>query len=215
MQIPIIRKSLKITPDSGRVLARFFNNGEQRTVQLVERVINMDKLMMERELENTFHKFSSRHRNVPKILMHHFEKHESLIRRMDFDFSTMSKQQKLLIGSYATMEYSIESAAIFNPSMVQNFDQSFLLPSEKRVILSLRATGEGHLSSIVFRTGILDDKGNLSLSKALNYIDMPKLGRKKFYDKTRFQQKMEEMRIPKEYTSQIMERLPERFEYHD
>lgn len=73
---------------------------------------------------------------------------------MQIDYEAMSLDRKMLIGSYCTMEYAIESAAIFNPSIVEDFDQTGLEAGEKRVIISFRATGEGHISSIVFRRAI-------------------------------------------------------------
>ncbi len=89
------------------------------------------------------------------------------------DADQFSKEEKLLIGSYGTMEYSIESAAMFNPSIVEDFDQSFLAKGEKRVILSFRATVNGHLSSIVFHRGILDATNDFHPNKVRNYIDLP------------------------------------------
>jgi predicted GH43/DUF377 family glycosyl hydrolase len=112
------------------------------------------------------------------------------------------------------MEYSLESAALFNPSIVEDFDQSFLEEGEKRVILSFRATGEGHLSSIVFRKGILDVNNDLKMMVVDDLIDLPKITQKKQYDKRRFIKKMEEMHIPKEYFDPIMHSLPEKFEYY-
>ena len=67
----------------------------------------------------------------------------------------LSEQRRLLIGSYFLAEYSLESAALFNPSIVPHPDQTGLPPGALRFILSLRATGEGHISSITFRTGII------------------------------------------------------------
>ena len=67
----------------------------------------------------------------------------------------LSEQRRLLIGSYFLAEYSLESAALFNPSIVPHPDQTDLPPGALRFILSLRATGEGHISSITFRTGII------------------------------------------------------------
>ncbi len=120
-----------------------------------------------------------------------------------------------MIGAYSTMEYSIESAAIFNPSIIEDFDQSFLAKGEKRVILSVRAMGEGHLSSIVFRRGILDANNDLKMMKVRNHIDLPKMVQKKSYDKGRFVQKLREMNISEQYSSVIMEDLPDHFEYHE
>ena len=83
----------------------------------------------------------------------------------------MSEYKKLLIGAYFTSEYSIEAAAFFNPSIVEDPDQTGLAEDEKRVIISFRATGEGHISSIVFRGGILDKDNNLQLVPSGKLVD--------------------------------------------
>lgn len=212
--VSVQRKDIKFLPDSSRVLARFFNNGEERTEKLVSRILSLDDSTVNRELQHTLRDFAGRHRNISRIFMDHFENHRPLLKHLGIDTSKFTESRKLLIGSYSTMEYSIESAAMFNPAMVEDFDQSFLAKGEKRVVISFRATGEGHLSSIVFRRGILDGNNNIKLPKVRNLIDMPKIGKKKFYDKGRFQQKMREMGISDEHSSIIMEHLPERFEYH-
>src|SRR5690606_33772333 len=103
----------------------------------------------------------------------------------------------------------------FNPSMIEDFDQSFLKAGEKRVIISFRATGEGHLSSIVFRKGILDKDNQLRVMKVRNHIDLPEIGAKMSYDKERFIMKMREIKIADAYIHEIMDDLPERFEYYD
>ncbi|NNE76578.1 MAG: glycosidase, partial [Pricia sp.] len=214
MHISVNRKDVHFIPDSSRVVARFFDNGEQRTRNLVDRIMQLDDGEVNRELDHTLRDFVGRHRNISQIFMRHFQNHRDLLDRMELDVSRLSKERKMLIGSYATMEYSIESAAIFNPSIVEDFDQSFLAKGEKRVILSFRATGEGHLSSIVFRRGILDANNDLKMMKVRNHIDMAKIAQKKSYDKGRFVQKLREMNISKQYSSTIMEHLPEHFEYH-
>ncbi|QLG46531.1 glycoside hydrolase family 130 protein [Costertonia aggregata] len=213
MNNSVTRKNVKFLPDSSRVLARFFNNGEIRTKNLVERVLALDPETLNRELHHTLQDFAGRHRNISRIFMEHFQNHVPFLKHIGMDPSKFAEEQKMLFGSYATMEYSIESAAMFNPSIIEDFDQSFLAKGEKRVIISFRATGEGHLSSIVFRRGILDENNDLKLPKVRNHIDMPKIGKKKSYDKKRFQQKLREMQISEEYSAIIMEHLPERFEY--
>src|SRR5690606_36131137 len=130
------------------------------------------------------------------------------------DYESLTENQKMLIGAYSTMEYSIESAALFNPSMIEDLDQSFLKEGEKRVIISFRATGEGHLSSIVFRRGILDRENNLHILKVKNHIDLPEVGYKVSYDKQRFVEKMQEIKIPDDFISEIMDPLPSHFEYY-
>ncbi|MDH7605624.1 MAG: glycoside hydrolase family 130 protein, partial [Melioribacter sp.] len=83
--------------------------------------------------------------------------------------------KKLLIGSYFSNEYSLESTALFNPSMVWHPDQSNLPNDKKRFIISLRATGEGHVSSIVFRSGVIDLQNNIELDEASIYAEMPSI----------------------------------------
>ncbi|PKA99797.1 putative GH43/DUF377 family glycosyl hydrolase [Flavobacteriaceae bacterium MAR_2009_75] len=214
MFVNVQRKNLKFVPDSSRVIARFFNNGNKRTADLIKRIISLDNHTIKRELNHTLREFAGRHRNISQIFLTHFQNHTDLVKEMGLKISDFTEAKKLLIGSYSTMEYSIESAAMFNPSIIEDFDQSFLAKGEKRVIISFRATGEGHLSSIVFRRGILDENDDLHMAKVRNHIDAAKIVKKKSYDKNRFMQKMKEMNITKKYTSTIMDHLPDHFEYH-
>ncbi|GGW42417.1 glycoside hydrolase family 130 protein [Arenibacter certesii] len=215
MYVSVNRKDVKFLPDSSRVVARFFNNGEKRTSELIQRVLSLDELSVTRELDHTLREFAGRHRNISQIFLRHFENHRALLDQMEIEVSKFSKEEKLLIGSYATMEYSIESAAMFNPSIIEDFDQSFLAKGEKRVIISFRATGEGHLSSIVFRRGILDSNNDFHPNKVRNHIDMAKIIQKKSYDKGRFVQKLHEMKISQKHSSDIMNALTDPFDYHD
>lgn len=215
MSITVQRKSLQFIPDSSRVVARFFDNGDQRTIHLVRRIMALDDHMVKVELNNVLREFVYRHRNISKIMMRHYKNHEELIKNMDIDLSKLTEERKLLIGSYSTMEYAIESAAIFNPSIIEDYDQSFLAKGEKRVVLSFRATGEGHLSSIVFRRGILDAQNELKMEPPRNHIDLPSIGQKSSYNKDRFIQKMAEMKIPEEHSALIMDHLPDHFDYYD
>lgn len=214
MQVSVQRKEVKFMPDSSRVVARFFDNGEERTKGLIKRIMSLDEASINRELDHALREFVGRHRNISQIFVRHCEYHRQLIETMNIEYLSLTKEQKLLIGSYATMEYSIESAAMFNPSIVEDFDQSFLAKGEKRVIISFRATGEGHLSSIVFRRGVLYANNDLHLMKVRNHIDKAEIVQKMSYDKGRFVQKLKEMRIPRDYSSSIMQDLPDKFEYH-
>ena len=95
-------------------------------------------------------------RNITRIFMKHFGHVHHLVKAVDYDPEILSCERKLLIGSYFTHEYCIESAAFFNPSMVEDPDQANLQEGQTRIIVSFRATGEGHISSLVFRGGIID-----------------------------------------------------------
>ena len=86
---------------------------------------------------------------------------------------TLSEERKLLLGGYFTHEYSLEAAALFNPSMVPHPDQSDVPPGALRFILSLRATAEGHISSITFRSGMLDAESNITMDPPSRYCIEP------------------------------------------
>jgi predicted GH43/DUF377 family glycosyl hydrolase len=214
MPVAVVRKNIVFKPDAARVVARFFDNGDSRTTLLANRLQAMSEEEINVELQQTLDIFESRHRNITAIFIKHAEKYKDLINRNGQQFDKMSMNQRLLLGSYCTMEYSLESAALFNPSIVEDFDQTLLQAGEKRVILSFRATGEGHLSSIVFRKGVLDAANNLKMIGPHNHVDLPRITRKKTYNKKRFVNKMYEMKIPAVYSEKIMQDLPDFFEYH-
>jgi hypothetical protein len=107
--------------------------------------------------------------------------------------AVLSDVQKALIGAYFTMEYSIESAALFNPSIVPHPDQSHLKKGSLRFIMSLRATGEGHISSIVFRSGVLDRDNTFLFDPISDFVETPDLQLDPVYKRNPFQRKLNEM----------------------
>jgi len=213
MRVSVIRKNIKFTPDSRRVVARYFMNGDERTQQMVIRIMSLDEKQVYETLEQTLREFARRHRNISAIFFRHCELIKPLIEAMQIDYEGMSLNRKMLIGSYCTMEYAIESAAIFNPSIIEDFDQSGLEIGEKRIIISFRATGEGHISSIVFRRGILDKDNNLQIMKIGNQIDKAEIEHKTLLNKERFLTKLSEMHTSNKYIDQIMQDLPDAFEF--
>ena len=176
--------------------------------------MTLDENHVSLNLERTLREFASRHRNISRVFSRHCSNLQDLIEKMEIDFSALSDDRRMLIGSYFTMEYAIESAAFFNPSIVEDFDQTFLEKGEKRIIISFRATGEGHISSIVFRRGTLDKNNDLQVMKVGDHIDKAEITHKKLYNKKRFVKKLQEMQIPEKYSTSIMQGLPEKFEYY-
>jgi len=214
MRVSVERKDIKFMPDSSRVVARFFMNGDLRTQNLISRVLAMSDLQVNQTLEQTLREFSRRHRNISQNFLKHCSNIRHIIEGMEIKYDKLSEERKLLIGSYCTMEFSLESAAFFNPSIIEDFDQTYLEAGEKRVIISFRATGEGHISSVVFRRGILDKNNDLHLMKIGNHIDKAEISHKKLYDKKRFIEKLKQMDISDKYSTAIMNKLPEKFEYY-
>jgi predicted GH43/DUF377 family glycosyl hydrolase len=215
MQVAVNRKDIKFIPDSSRVIARFLFTGDERALNTIRSVLNMPEHSASQALNPILRDFSLRHRNISKIFEKHFNKISHLLKQLDVDPDSLDISTKSLIGSYFTMEYSIESAAFFNPSVVEHPDQSETGPEEKRVIISFRATGEGHISSIVFRTGVLDKNNNLSVEPVGNMLEEAQHIRKHIYDKASFKNKLDEMKdihslIP---SGIILDKLNDKFTY--
>ncbi|MDD4107779.1 MAG: glycoside hydrolase family 130 protein [Prolixibacteraceae bacterium] len=215
MQVSVNRKNIRFNPDSSRVIARFLYTGEERAVNTIRSVLEMPENYASQALNPVLRDYSLRHRNISKIFEKHFNKIEHLLKQLNVEPDSLDISKKILIGSYFTMEYSIESAAFFNPSVVEHPDQSETGFGEKRVILSFRATGEGHISSIVFRTGVLDKNNNLSIEPVGKMLEEAWHIRRQIYDKASFKNKLDEMKdvnalIPSGF---ILDRLNDKFTY--
>lgn len=212
--IPVCRKPLKIYPNAQRVVARYFvPGGEERIKPVVEKILNLSAADVEKNLQNILSQYSDRHRSITQILLKNFVR---VLEdgKLDIVSEKLSQKQKLLIGAYFTMEYSIESAAFFNPSIIEDPDQGGVASGEKKVIISFRAVGEGHISSLVFRDGILDKKSNLKFINSRNVIvDMPEKIERHIYDKNMFIQKMKEMNIPEKICELAEKKLKDKFIY--
>jgi len=214
MHVTVNRKAIKFHPDSSRVIARFLYTGEERALNTIRSVLNMTGKTVSQALNPILRDFSWRHRNISRIFEKHFNKISHLLKLLDVDPDSLNIPQKILIGSYFTMEYSIEAAAFFNPSIIEHPDQSETGKDELRVILSFRATGEGHISSIVFRTGILDKNNNLSIEPVGRMLEEAHHIRKHIYDKASFKKKLDEMAIHALIPSGIiLDRLNDKFSY--
>jgi beta-1,2-mannobiose phosphorylase / 1,2-beta-oligomannan phosphorylase len=215
MQVTVIRKNITFNPDPSRVIARFMFTDEKRAVNTIQFVVEMTEDEASSTLRQTLRDYSMRHRNISKIFENHFNRVAHLFTHLNIEADTIDYSKKILIGSFFTMEYSIESAAFFNPSMVEHPDQSEIGLGSKRVIISFRATGEGHISSIVFRTGILDRANMLSLEPIGNLLEEAEHIRRYTYNKKLFALKLDEMQevhtlIPPEL---ILDKLKDEFTY--
>ena len=162
-------------------------------------------------LEQIMLDFSRRHKDIKSV----FERHLNAVKDYVPPNVVLSETKKALIGAYFTREYSIESAALFNPSIVLHPDQSHLDKSRLRFIMSLRATGEGHVSSIVFRSGILDEHNMFLFDPISDYVETPDIQLNPVYDRHLFQLKLHEMEVCNEVTVHLLDQLPEEFTYNE
>lgn len=193
MQVAVTRKKNIFSPDPSRVIARFLQLNDERSADIIRQVLAMPDKEVNTAMSQLLRGYSRRHRNISRIFENHFNKLASIFDKIEVNEEDLSMVQKALIGSYFTMEYSIESAAFFNPSAMEHPDQSELRINEKRVIISFRATGEGHISSVVFRTGILDKNSNLSIEPVGKMLAEADKIIQTVYDKKSFQVKLNEM----------------------
>ncbi len=153
------RQVINFAPDDSRVITKSFIPNKKRIQKIIERINALPESEVEYLLAENLKNFAHRHENLKRKYKDQYDK---VIQIVKFD-KDLSLDRRLLIGSYFTMEYSIESAALFNPSIVPDFDQTATQKGDLKVILSFRAVGEGHISSIVFRTGIINKNGDFNL----------------------------------------------------
>jgi predicted GH43/DUF377 family glycosyl hydrolase len=213
MRISVTRKPIKIYPDSKRVIVRFFYNGDERAVNVIKLVMYMSDAEVMEELISVLREFSKRHRRITRVFEKNCERISNLFESLDISLADMDTYRKMLIGSYFTHEYSIESAAFFNPSIVEHPDQSDLPEGEKRVIISFRAVGEGHISSIVFRRAVLDSQNNLVLSSPGTLIEEADIIRNTVYKKDIFEDTGILNQLSEEIKSKLVDKLPDSFDY--
>ncbi len=215
MRLPIERKPVKVYPDPQRVIARFFFTEDKRAKEVIKHVMALSEECVFAIVSPILQEYSKRHRNITKVLNRHCEKVTILITGEGIDFESLEPYRKLLIGSYFTHEYSIESAAFFNPSIVEDPDQSELEEGEKRLIISFRAVGEGHISSIVFRRALVDKHNNITVIPAGNYIDEAEVIKNATYIKKLFFEKAIENKIDAHVLEEVKQKLEDKFEYQN
>jgi len=187
----ITNKTLKnFRPDPRRVITRPFRPAtESHVVHIVNRVLALDEARVKDLLQQTLKDFAHRHKDLPSVLMRNYQRISAFIPEP----AALSEERKLLLGSCFTMEYSIESAALFNPSIVIYPKQNGLEKGQTRVIFSFRATGEGHISSIVFRSALVDKDNSIFLESVSPFLGTPEIVVDATHDRELFQAKLEEM----------------------
>lgn len=162
----INKSQIILKADQSRViLLPLLLPGTDRVERIFRRVELLTDAQVEEMLSSVHKKFGYRHKKFDTVLKQHYY----IYAGQGTSDNRFDESRQLLAGALLTKEYSIQSAALFNPSMVAHPDQSGLGKGETRFVMSLRATGEGHVSSIIFRTGILSPDGTISLSPLTPY----------------------------------------------
>jgi predicted GH43/DUF377 family glycosyl hydrolase len=199
---------ITLRPNSARVLIRpFIPADPARIVNTLGRALALSEAEIEEQLVAITDAFGSRHLNLRTLWRRHFD----LVKAHVFSGRPLSEARQLYIGALFTGEYALESAALFNPSIVPHPDQSNLAEGELRFILSLRATGEGHISSIEFRTGIIRADHAITMEEPSRFVTAPQLNPNPTYLKTVFLHKLMEMDFENEWSSAVMTSLGAEF----
>ncbi len=206
------RKPIVMNAKIGRVITRpYLPSSEDRIRKVIKRVLSLDESEACTLLETVLHEFSHRHRYFRESLERNFERVAGFVPDVD----QMSKQRRLLIGTYFTAEYSVEAAALFNPSIVQVENQETDPEGACRFVMSFRAIGEGHISSIEFRSGIIDSNNDIFFDALSDYVETPEIHPNPSYDQCLFRLKLQEMGASNAVTHQLLNRLPDNFTFND
>ena len=197
-----------LRPNNARVLVRPFIPGDTaRVVNIIGRAMALSEVEIEEQLVAVTEDFGSRHLNLRTFWRRHFERVKAHV----FSGRPLSEARQLYIGALFSGEYALEAAALFNPSIVPHPDQSGVAEGELRFILSLRATGEGHISSIEFRTGTIHADDSVTMEEPSRFVTAPVLNPNPTYLKTVFLHKLMEMDFENDWSSTVMTSLSEEF----
>lgn len=178
------RQSLYLRPDPARVVVRPFKPATEprdlnptdkvRANHIVDRVLRLDAESALQQLDDVLDNFEGRHRNLIDIFEARAQDMEDALE----PHAELNKTQRRLIGAYFLNEYSFEASALFNPSIVRHPDQTGAPENGCRFILSLRAVGEGHISSLTFRSGTLAADGSVAVDPTARLAAVPKVRRR-------------------------------------
>jgi predicted GH43/DUF377 family glycosyl hydrolase len=227
--INVKRSDVTLRSDPTRVLLRPFHlMSDQRAITICAEVAALPECEVRVLLEQMLAEFGERHLKIREFFRRRFEEvrpylltdlrgGEFFRRRSDgvrpglVIGESFSEERELLLGAYFSHEYSIEAAALFNPSMVPHPDQSGVAPGSLRFILSLRATGEGHISSVTFRTGCLDASGDITIDVPSRYSLEPAPARNVTNSKQLFERKLHDLGLADGFSQQVLKTLGDSF----
>lgn len=201
------RSPVRLTADASLTITRLFWPGTDRARNVVERVSALDDEQVRRLLDAARTEFAHLPEGIANIFLAHYEQ---AAKRVEMP-TDATHDRKLYIGACFTMEYAFASAAMFNPSMTPAIDQNGLEPGSLRFAMSLRAVGEGHLSSIVFRRGVVDASGEIVMEPPGPYHEPLRRAEYERFSKAKFRVKLAELGVRDTIMELVLRRLGERF----
>ena len=210
--VHVCRHELTLLPESARVIIRPFIPADMhRVTTIIGRALALSEEEVLCELTAVRQEFDARHFDIESLLFSHFARVQQHI----FTHRALSRERQLLIGALFSGEYALESAAIFNPSIVPHPDQSNVPAGALRFVMSLRATGEGHISSIEFRAGIIAADGRITLDPVSRFVTVPEVVPNPSYQKNLFITKLVEMGLDDSSVTAVLGELADAFTRSD
>lgn len=204
--LEVRRLAVRLESDDRRVITRPFMMGVSRVRSLFDRLALLSESQVQYLLRDVDRHYNHRHDHLPATFREHYELGASMI-----DFKPdWTPPRRLLAGAYLTMEYSIDSAALFNPSIVPHHDQAGVPRGSVRFIMSLRATGEGHVSSIVFRTGTISRDNHVQIDPIPERLHRARMAPDRVYVKHMMRRKMQELGANGQMVDKALEIIPDR-----
>lgn len=198
-------------PDNRRVLVRpFISANPARVEHVIMRALSMNEAELETQLAILRADFKDRHIDLETCWHRHYD-----MVRSHIGDQSLSTNRKLYIGALFSGEYALESTALFNPSIVAHPDQTELAEGDLRFILSLRATGEGHISSVEFRSGVLHADASITTDSVSPLAIAPEVKENPSYRKPIFLHKLQEMGFENKWARRIMDSLGEDFTHEE
>lgn len=202
------RTGIVLKPNSRRVVLRNFEpTSDGRKLKIIARLSTLSESEVDRLLQEVLEEFHGRHQKPKEFFRQRFE----AVREYVLTDAPITENRQLLIGAYFSQEYALESAALFNPSIVWHPDQSGLPDGSQRFVLSLRATGEGHISSITFRSGVVDAQCKITVDKPTRFVTTPDVVADSRYEKSLFRRKLVELGLTNDFTEHVIAQLNAKF----
>jgi predicted GH43/DUF377 family glycosyl hydrolase len=213
----VTRSPQRLAADPSRVITRLFVPGQEgferqdsRAGAVLSRILALDDEEVRSSLDDVVTRFDGRHRDLVGTFRRHARE---LADRLDAD-RLLSEERMLLLGATFTSEYAIEGAALCNPSIVAHPDQARTPTGSLRFVMSVRGIGEGHRSSLGFRTGVIDDAGGVTIDASAPFASVgPVIAT--LLDAAVFRSELARLRDAGEAAEYVLDALGERFSRAD
>ena len=195
--------------DCSRIITRLFiPGGEDRVRRIIDRVLSISEEETASLLDQVMEEFAHRHRRFIETLQKHFQAVAHLVP----EEVVLSDNRKLLLGAYFTSEYSIQAAGVLNPSITLHPNQADLREGQTKYFMTFRCVGEGHISSLEFRSCIIDDHYQILTKPISCHVETPELlPNGAAFDKGLFEAKLRSRGLQGKSLTLLLQKLPELF----